>query len=97
MRPASAATATRTRGRSAMSDNSFDRGDEVVDVHAEELVDVGGGRGFAEAVDAHYLALQAHVLAPVIGHAGFDRHARDAARQHEIAPFGILAVEDARA
>ena len=39
----------------------------------------------------------ADVLAPAVGDAGFDRDARDAARQHRRAVRGVLAVEHAGA
>src|SRR5947209_7995309 len=85
MAAASAAVAARSRG-SAGSGNRLDRLHEMLGIDAEEPVDVGGGRGFAEAVDADHGALQAHVLAPEVRDARFDRHARQALRQHALAP-----------
>src|SRR5258706_6869768 len=72
--PASSGDAARrTRPAATESlDNALHGFDEVPGVHAEELVDVGGGRRFAEAIHANRGALEAHVLAPVIGDAGFD-------------------------
>src|SRR5258708_7187500 len=92
--PASPSVAPRTtrlaatRGREASAeslDNALHRRGDVLRVDAEELVHVGGRGRFAEAVHAHYLAFEAHVLAPVVGHAGFDRDPRHAPGQHGLA------------
>src|SRR5947208_16746376 len=93
MGPASPAWAGR-RTRSVASGNAPDGRDEVLGVHAEELVDVGRRRRLAEAVDADDLALEAYVLAPEVRHARLDRHALHALGQHGIAPRGVLAVVD---
>src|SRR5260221_12469327 len=97
MAAASARVAARTTMRDATSDNALDRRDEMLGVDAEELVDVGRRRRLAEAVDADHFAVEPHVLAPIIGNAGLDRHARQPLRQDALAPRRILAVEDAGA
>ena len=48
---------------------------------------------FAEGINPHSRAIQAYVLAPVVGHAGFNRHALSALGQHAVLVSLILAVE----
>src|SRR5689334_17414692 len=97
--PASSGEATRTRKPAATEslDKLLDGGHEVGRVHAEELVHVARGRGFAEAIDADRRALEADVFAPVVADPGLDGDARHAFRKHRRLPCRVLAIEEARA
>src|SRR6266513_2620913 len=68
----------------------FYRETEMLEQHA-------GRRGFAERIDSHDRAARiidsADVLAPEIGHPGFDRDSRDVTRQHAFAISRVLALE----
>ena len=67
---------------------------DILDREAEFFGDHFGRRRRAEPLDAHDLALIAHVFLPALRHTGFDRNARfELRRQHALAVFARLNVE----
>src|SRR6478736_467966 len=74
------------------------RSDNFLDREAEILEQRFGRRRRAETVDADHGAVEADVLAPVVGDAGFDRDALAARRrQHAVAIRLRLTIEQVRA
>ena len=61
---------------------------------AEEFEHFRRRAAFAEAVDADHRPIEADVLAPPVGDAGFNGEARNAARQHGVAVGSLLLLED---
>src|ERR1700751_2233500 len=79
------------------STETLRRSDDFVDGEAEILEQRFGRRRCAEPVDADHGAVEADVLAPVIGHPGFDRDALAARSwQHFVAVRLRLAIEQVR-
>src|ERR1700682_3901106 len=92
---------TARRRRCRASKHAAHGGNDIFYRETEMLEQDGGGRRFAESVDADSRAARvvhrADVLAPEVADARFDRDSGNAARKYASAIRRVLAVEQARA
>src|SRR5690606_12750221 len=71
----------------------FDRLHDILDRKAEVLEQYATRSGFAKGVDTDHGAVQANILAPEVGDAGFDRNTLHARDQHAVLVGLVLTIE----